>query len=152
MCGIRPFHCGVGSCSVPALNNFAIACGEDDCLTHNHNANPLTLRQTSYPSCKSPRRTLSIMGLVETAVGPVVNAINNSSLTLLILSTFVSFVTVAVVVNVLSQLLFKNPHEPPIVFHWFPLIGSTITYGIDPYKFFFKCREKVGAPATKHNA
>ena len=52
----------------------------------------------------------------------------------------------AVVLNVLKQLLFKNPHEPPIVFHWVPFLGSTITYGIDPYKFFFSCREKVSRP------
>ncbi|POS82734.1 lanosterol 14-alpha-demethylase, partial [Erysiphe pulchra] len=50
----------------------------------------------------------------------------------------------AVVLNVLYQLLFRKPHEPPVVFHWFPVIGSTITYGIDPYKFFFDCRAKYG--------
>ncbi|KAL2866788.1 cytochrome P450 [Aspergillus lucknowensis] len=50
----------------------------------------------------------------------------------------------AVVVNVLQQILFKNPNEPPLVFHWFPFIGSTISYGIDPYKFFFDCRAKYG--------
>ena len=51
----------------------------------------------------------------------------------------------AIVGNVLWQLLRKNPNEPPVVFHWAPLIGSTIEYGMDPYKFFFKCREKVCA-------
>ena len=49
----------------------------------------------------------------------------------------------AVLLNVLAQLLFKNPNEPPVVFHWVPFLGSTIAYGIDPYKFFFACREKV---------
>lgn len=43
----------------------------------------------------------------------------------------------------LSQLLLKNPNEPPVVFHWFPVIGNTVTYGMDPYGFFFACRKKV---------
>ena len=54
-----------------------------------------------------------------------------------------SLAIVAIIYNALSQLLFKNPNEPPLVFHWLPFIGSTITYGIDPYRFFFSCREKV---------
>ncbi|KAI1005592.1 Eburicol 14-alpha-demethylase [Podosphaera aphanis] len=55
-----------------------------------------------------------------------------------------SCLVLAVVANVLNQLLLKNPHEPPVVFHWFPIIGSTIPYGIDPYKFFNDCRAKYG--------
>ena len=42
------------------------------------------------------------------------------------------------------QLLPKNKNEPPVVFHIFPIIGSTVSYGIDPYKFLFDNREKVG--------
>ena len=60
-----------------------------------------------------------------------------------------SFVVLAIVLNVLQQLLFKNPDEPPVVFHWVPFFGSTIIYGIDPYKFFFSCREKVSAAALE---
>lgn len=59
-------------------------------------------------------------------------------------AAFAALIVLAVVINVLKQLLFKNPNEPPVVFHWFPFIGSTITYGMDPYKFFFDCRKKVG--------
>lgn len=55
-----------------------------------------------------------------------------------------TFLVLAVVLNVLKQLLLKNPNEPPVVFHWFPFIGSAVTYGMDPYKFFFDCRKKVG--------
>ncbi|KAE8326811.1 cytochrome P450 [Aspergillus sergii] len=55
-----------------------------------------------------------------------------------------SILVVSVIVNVLRQLLFKNYKEPPLVFHWFPFIGSTISYGMDPYRFFFNCREKYG--------
>ncbi|KAM0803160.1 cytochrome P450 [Usnea florida] len=50
----------------------------------------------------------------------------------------------AIVTNVLQQTLLARPNEPPVVFHWFPLIGSTVTYGIDPFKFFFKCKAKYG--------
>jgi hypothetical protein len=54
-----------------------------------------------------------------------------------------SFLAIVVFLNVLSQLLFKKKNEPPVVFHLFPIIGSTITYGMDPYKFFSECRDKV---------
>ncbi|KAL5335244.1 cytochrome P450 [Aspergillus crustosus] len=57
---------------------------------------------------------------------------------------FLTFIAVAVVLNVLQQILFKAPNEPPVVFHWFPFVGSTISYGIDPYKFFFSSRAKYG--------
>jgi sterol 14-demethylase len=40
-------------------------------------------------------------------------------------------------------LLPKKHSAPPTVFHLFPIIGSAVTYGIDPYKFFFDNREKV---------
>jgi sterol 14-demethylase len=55
-----------------------------------------------------------------------------------------SIILTATVTNVIQQLYFPNPNRPPVVFHIFPLIGSTIPYGIDPYKFFFDCREKHG--------
>lgn len=50
---------------------------------------------------------------------------------------------VSVFYNILQQIIFKNPNEPPVVFHWFPVIGSTITYGMDPMRFFKENREKV---------
>jgi sterol 14alpha-demethylase len=58
--------------------------------------------------------------------------------------TLALLVLIAIVQNVIRQLFFVNPHRPPVVFHLFPLIGSTIQYGIDPYKFFFDCRAKYG--------
>ncbi|KAH0491331.1 hypothetical protein MKX07_002687 [Trichoderma sp. CBMAI-0711] len=54
------------------------------------------------------------------------------------------FIALAVIINVLQQLLFKNPNEPPMVFHWFPFIGSTVIYGMDPPKFFRDNRAKYG--------
>jgi sterol 14-demethylase len=61
-------------------------------------------------------------------------------------SAVAAFFVLAIVLNVLNQLLFKNPNEPPVVFHWVPIIGSTITYGIDPYRFFFENKAKVSRP------
>ncbi|KAL3423852.1 cytochrome p450 51b [Phlyctema vagabunda] len=55
-----------------------------------------------------------------------------------------SFLALSVVLNVFSQLLFRNPNEPPVVFHWFPIVGNTVFYGMDPYGFFEECRAKYG--------
>ncbi|KAI9702568.1 MAG: Sterol 14-alpha demethylase [Candelina mexicana] len=49
-----------------------------------------------------------------------------------------------ILTNVLQQVLLKNPNEPPVVFHWLPVIGSTVTYGMDPFKFFSHCQAKYG--------
>lgn len=50
---------------------------------------------------------------------------------------------VAAVWNIIKQLYFKDPNQPPVVFHWLPLVGSTVSYGQDPYQFFFDCQNKV---------
>lgn len=50
-----------------------------------------------------------------------------------------------IVVNLLKQLVFKDTSKPPLVFHWLPIIGSTITYGRDPLRFFECCKEKVSS-------
>ena len=55
----------------------------------------------------------------------------------------VAFVVLSVALNVAKQILLPNPNEPPMVFHWFPLIGSTVEYGMDPPRFFQKMRAKV---------
>ena len=49
----------------------------------------------------------------------------------------------AVLVNVLQQILLPKSSQPPLVFHWLPFIGSTVSYGIDPFKFIFRCQAKV---------
>lgn len=83
------------------------------------------------------------MGVLTTVSEPLRNLFYNNSTGVVIAGALVAFFVVAVILNVLSQLLLKNPNEPPIVFHWVPFIGSTVSYGIDPYEFFFACREKV---------
>jgi hypothetical protein len=80
------------------------------------------------------------MGLLSTLLGPFI-ATERSPVVYGL--AFLAFIAVLVVGNVLKQLLFKNPKEPPVVFHLLPFFGNTIEYGIDPVKFFFKCREKV---------
>jgi hypothetical protein len=57
-----------------------------------------------------------------------------------------TFIVVLVVVNILSQLLFKDKNKPPMVFHFFPFLGSTVVYGTDPYAFFAANQKKVRLP------
>ena len=84
------------------------------------------------------------MGLLQDAAAAFDSYFGNTATWKLVTLGFVSFVTIAILLNVAKQILFRNKNEPPLVFHWVPVIGSTISYGIDPYKFFFTCREKYG--------
>jgi sterol 14-demethylase len=84
------------------------------------------------------------MGVLEVVSVPLAQQLSQCGTWVVVTAGFAAFVVLAVVLNVLNQLLFKNANEPPVVFHWFPVIGSTISYGIEPYKFFFDCREKYG--------
>lgn len=86
------------------------------------------------------------MGLLAQVADRLGHFTSNASLPILLAAGFTSFILLAVVLNVLKQLLFKNPNEPPLVFHWFPVIGNTVTYGMDPYKFFFQNKQKVSPP------
>jgi hypothetical protein len=83
------------------------------------------------------------MGLLENVTGTLAQQVSQRGVGVVVAAGLGAFLVLAVVLNVLSQLLLKNPNEPPIVFHWFPIVGSTILYGMDPYKFFFDCRAKV---------
>lgn len=84
------------------------------------------------------------MGLLQDAAATFDAHFGSTPTWKLVIVGFATFITVAILLNVASQILFRNKNEPPLVFHWVPVIGSTITYGIDPYKFFFSCREKYG--------
>lgn len=71
--------------------------------------------------------------------------VSDSSSTIQALFLCVAIPVLAIVANVLAQVAVpKKSNLPPVVFHWFPIIGSAVTYGVDPYKFFFSCREKYG--------
>ncbi|KAL8966101.1 MAG: hypothetical protein Q9197_006177 [Variospora fuerteventurae] len=76
-------------------------------------------------------------------VGRLIADLFSSHVLILITLVTASF-TVIILCTVLQQILFKNPNEPPVVFHYVPFIGSTVTYGIDPYKFYFDCQAKYG--------
>ncbi|KAI4265813.1 MAG: hypothetical protein L6R38_009162 [Xanthoria sp. 2 TBL-2021] len=74
--------------------------------------------------------------------GVAANILSSKGLTVFTFAT--TFITVSILWTVFKQIFFKNPNEPPVVFHRVPIIGSTITYGIDPYKFYFDCQAKYG--------
>ncbi|KAG8525394.1 Sterol 14-alpha demethylase [Bacidia gigantensis] len=84
------------------------------------------------------------MGLIGFISRCLSNCLGTSSPGLVFATFISSLLLLAIVANVLSQLLFRNPNEPPLVFYWVPFIGSTVEYGIDPYRFFFQCRQKYG--------
>lgn len=63
-----------------------------------------------------------------------------------VLLSIIAILTATIIGNMLRQLLQRSPHEPPLVFHWIPIIGSTVAYGIDPFRFFLKCKAKVDLP------
>lgn len=89
------------------------------------------------------------MGLLADVVARVCAHCSTLSPWALLLTGSATLIVLSVIINVLHQLLWKNPNEPPVVFHLFPIIGSTISYGIDPYKFFLNCREKVRSPPDR---
>lgn len=84
------------------------------------------------------------MGLLEDVATPASQHFHQLGTASQIGVLFVGFLVLSVVVNVAQQLLLKNPNEPPVVFHLFPVIGSTITYGMDPPRFFAENRKKFG--------
>lgn len=83
---------------------------------------------------------MGLLGVLLTSAERLVEVLPLWQLISFALAAFVSLVILA---NVLKQLLFKDPNEPPLVFHLVPFLGNTISYGIDPFEFFFSCREKV---------
>ncbi|KAI2602023.1 cytochrome P450 [Hypoxylon sp. NC1633] len=84
------------------------------------------------------------MGIIEEIQGPVSQYMSQLSVPSQVAVVAVGVLFFAVLLNVLQQILFKNRNEPPVVFHWFPVIGSTITYGMDPPRFFKENRAKYG--------
>ncbi|KAF8905136.1 lanosterol 14-alpha-demethylase [Mucidula mucida] len=61
-----------------------------------------------------------------------------------VLLALVNIPLIAIVINVLKQLLPQDRTKPPLVFHFLPFIGSGIQYGNDPLKFFFSNQKKYG--------
>lgn len=90
------------------------------------------------------RTTCKIMGVIQILAGPLAPLVDGFPTWLLALIGLSALSMTLVLLNIALQLLSRNPHEPPVVFHLVPFVGSTVTYGMDPYRFFFDCREKYG--------
>ncbi|CAO2648975.1 Nn.00g099240.m01.CDS01 [Neocucurbitaria sp. VM-36] len=84
------------------------------------------------------------MGVLAHVAGPLGDFTSSSSRPVVFVAGIASFVVLAIVLNVLKQLLPRKSNEPPLVFHWIPVIGNTVTYGMDPYAFFFANQKKYG--------
>ncbi|KAI1823627.1 cytochrome P450 [Xylaria intraflava] len=84
------------------------------------------------------------MGLLQDISGPLSQQLSQLSVVSQVGLAFAGFLFFTVFFNVSRQILFRNPNEPPVVFHLFPIIGSTITYGIDPPEFLRQNRAKYG--------
>ncbi|KAF9267916.1 lanosterol 14-alpha-demethylase [Marasmius fiardii PR-910] len=85
------------------------------------------------------------MPLVKDAWSGYMSQAQELSTAKLLLLTGAIIPVFAVVLNVLAQLVSpRRKSDPPVVFHWLPIVGSAISYGNDPVKFFFECREKYG--------
>lgn len=67
-----------------------------------------------------------------------------------IIAALACILVLTVLANVLQQILLRKPNEPPVVFHWLPLIGSTVTYGMDPFTFILQCQAKVCICDSEH--
>ncbi|KAI0267751.1 cytochrome P450 [Gloeopeniophorella convolvens] len=61
------------------------------------------------------------------------------------LLAFINIPVIAIVLNVLRQLIMpRDPSLPPEVFHIIPFVGSAPSYGNDPIAFLESCRKKHG--------
>ncbi|KAH6659995.1 cytochrome P450 51 [Truncatella angustata] len=84
------------------------------------------------------------MGLFEEIAGPATQRLSQFSTVSQVGIIAASLLFTAVFIHVAKQLFFKSSHEPPMVFSWFPIVGSTITYGMDPPRFFKENSAKYG--------
>lgn len=87
------------------------------------------------------------MGLLQQVAGPASQHLEKLSTTSQVFVIGFGVIVVSIILNVLKQVLLKNPNEPPVVFHWLPFIGSTVTYGMDPPTWFLKNSKKVRSSA-----
>jgi sterol 14-demethylase len=86
----------------------------------------------------------SLDSIIVKQATPVVEYLFQLPIWKLSLLSFVSLIALSVVFNVLKQLVYKHPNRAPVVFHFFPWIGSAVVYGMKPYEFFNENREKYG--------
>jgi hypothetical protein len=86
---------------------------------------------------------MGVLSMLLDPLGLLTGDLAKFSTPLLLAVGTVSFIILSVVLNVVSQLLFKDKNKPPLVFHFFPFIGSAVIYGMDPYAFFWSNQNKV---------
>lgn len=83
------------------------------------------------------------MGILQAVAGPLSESFRSLGAVSQVAVVVAAVLGVSALINVGQQILLRNPNEPPVVFHIFPWIGSTITYGIDPPTFFRENQRKV---------
>ena len=84
------------------------------------------------------------MGVLATVSAPIERLLSTLPVWQIVLLAFSAALTLAITTNVIRQWLFYDRSAPPEVFSLLPGLGSTVRYGIDPFKFFFDCKEKYG--------
>jgi hypothetical protein len=84
------------------------------------------------------------MGIFSTLAEPLERLATTLPLWQLVFLGSTAFITIAVVLNIIRQLFFYDRNAPPVVFHWIPVLGNAVTYGMEPFNFFFKNYEKYG--------
>ncbi|KPI45748.1 Eburicol 14-alpha-demethylase [Cyphellophora attinorum] len=84
------------------------------------------------------------MGLFTTLSEPFERLLAALPLWQVLLLGGTAFLTLAVAINIVQQLFFYDRNAPPMVFHTVPIVGSAVSYGMDPFKFFFANHEKYG--------
>jgi hypothetical protein len=102
-------------------------------------------RRTSELDCHSflPFATMGVLQDVSVHLDPLAQRFFQLGIASQVGVVVASVVFLSVFLNVAQQIFFKNPNEPPVVFHWFPWIGSTVTYGINPPVWLKENRAKV---------
>ena len=85
------------------------------------------------------------MGLLATLSALIEHLLSALPVWQIVLLTFSTALTLAITVNVLRQwLLYDRSTPPESLLPYYLASASTIRYGIDPFNFFFDCKEKYG--------
>ncbi|KAH7362723.1 cytochrome P450 CYP51F1 [Plectosphaerella cucumerina] len=85
------------------------------------------------------------MGLFQTFAQSSFDDFRSRSTSSQAILTIVSLLLLSIIHHIAIQILLpRDTSLPPVVFSWFPIIGSTATYGQNPPEFFRVNREKYG--------
>ena len=95
-----------------------------------------------WPSLVALHSSAITMGFIAVVTAPLERLAQSLPLWQMVLLGATVLLTVAISANIIRQLVFYDRKAPPEVFSLLPGLGSTIQYGIDPFKFFFANFEK----------